>query len=289
MNWGNELSFGDSLEVFQKHLPHEIHGWRAEPRDQVFDAKTIFDYIDGAGEVYRAYDMRYCLSRHYKKSGNPDIMLDIFDMGVSRNAFGVFTHDQDGEELGIGQGALYRYGWLRFWKEKYFISIYPEEETPSSKRATLELGGLVASLVRNEGRKPDILSFLPERGLRKRSVRYFHDHGILNYHYYLADENILLLGKDTEAVLADYKRNGRASKVLIVLYSTPEEATRAHKSLVKSYLPEAEKSEIVSLQNGMWAGALSAGKTLIFVPEADSPFLAEQLLKEVVGRARTEG
>ena len=87
-------------------------------------------------------------------------------MGAAEKAFGLFTHDQDGEESNIGQGALYRYGWLRFWKDRYFISIYPEEETKAIKRAVLELGHGIASIIKNEGSKPWILSALPAEGLR---------------------------------------------------------------------------------------------------------------------------
>ncbi|MBW2064924.1 MAG: hypothetical protein JRJ03_08320 [Deltaproteobacteria bacterium] len=286
---GQEPCLAGSLAVLQKGLPHEILGWKAQPKDQIFDSRTIFDYIDGAAEVYRAYDMQYCLSRRYAKTGNPDIIMDIFDMGAPENAFGVFTHDQDGEELEIGQGALYRYGWLRFWKDRYFISIYPEEETSSSKRAVVELGNIVASLIKNEGSKPRILSLLPAKGLRPRSIRYFRDPAILNYHYYLADENILFLGDDTEAVLADYEREGQRSKVLIVLYPTREKALRAHESLLTSYLPEAGPNGIVRVETGMWAGSVSTGRTLIFVLEADSPSLAEYLLNEVGELARGQG
>ncbi|MBW1998518.1 MAG: hypothetical protein JRJ29_11210 [Deltaproteobacteria bacterium] len=286
---GKEPCLAGSLAVLQEGLPREILGWRAKAGDQIFDSRTIFDYIDGAAEVYRAYDMQFCLSRRYTKSGAPDIILDIFDMGAPENAFGVFTHDQDGEELEIGQGALYRYGWLRFWKHRYFISIYPEEETGSSKRAVVDLGNVVTSLIPEKGRKPGILSLLPRKGLIRRSTRYFRDHGILNYHYYLADENILFLGQDTEAVLAHYQRGEQSSKILILRYRTSKKAARAYSNFLENYLPEAgPDGKLVMLENGSWAGATLIARTIILVLDADSPSLAEYLLREVEGLAQAQ-
>jgi hypothetical protein len=37
-------------------LPKEINGWSVSENDKLFDPETIFDYIDGAVDVYRAYN-----------------------------------------------------------------------------------------------------------------------------------------------------------------------------------------------------------------------------------------
>lgn len=105
-------------------LPMEIHGWKTAEEDREFNPETIFDYIDGAGEVYRAYNFEKLLSRHYFKKGQPEIFADVFDMGTPADAFGVFTHDLEGEDLGIGQGSTYNGGLLSFWKDRFFLSLY---------------------------------------------------------------------------------------------------------------------------------------------------------------------
>ena len=38
------------------------------------------------------------MARRFHKDGKPDIVVDAFDMGSSEDAFGVFTHDLDGED-----------------------------------------------------------------------------------------------------------------------------------------------------------------------------------------------
>ena len=126
---------GKKLHPLARFLPDEVEGWKAEGNDQVYDSQTIFDYINGAGEVYRSYNFRELLVRRFKREGQPDIVIDFFDMGSSKDAFGVFTHDLEGEDAKIGQGSTYKGGLLSFWKGQFFVSLYAEEETEEKEEA----------------------------------------------------------------------------------------------------------------------------------------------------------
>ena len=174
----------EPLNKLHQDLPKQLSGWSAEPKDHIYDDKTIFRYINGAAEVYKAYNMKQCLSRRYVIDDGPDIVLDIFDMSTPEDAFGVFTHDTDGKPIKIGQAGRIRPGWLSFWKHRFFVSIYTEEETEAAEKAVLALGGKVASLIQKKGSKPTIVSRLPNGGLQADDIRYLHHPIILNYHFY---------------------------------------------------------------------------------------------------------
>jgi hypothetical protein len=276
-----ERSYADPLQSLRAALPNQVAGWRAESNDRLFDDETIFDYINGAGEVYRAYNMGKCLSRRYTTLNGPPIVLDIFDMRSSEDAFGVFTHDQDGEPVDVGQGSLYRSGWLSFWKDRFFVSIYMEEESAAAEKAVRRLAKEVASLISHEGPKPRILSLLPQKGLQPKTIRYLYHYIVLNYHFYVADQNILNLGPDTKAALAEYKRGEENTRLLLVQYPERRRAEKAHKSFLKTYLPEASSTGPVLLENRKWSAAALRGKLLVIVLEADSQGLAESLMREV--------
>lgn len=268
----------DSLATL---LPKQVGAWTADSRDAIYDRNSIFDYIDGAGEVYLAYDMQGCLSRRYVSAGDTNIVLDIFGMGSSEDAFGVFTHDRDGEPVDIGQGALYRPGWLSFWKGRFFVSIYLEEETPAARAAVFQLGKAVNSLIHERGPKPKILLDLPPSGLAAASIRFFHHHTLLNYHYYLADENILHLGPETDVVLASYRREGKNALLLLVLYGDSGRAKEACGQFLAHYLPEAKVEEAIQLEDGKWSAAALKDNILAVVLESDSQAISVELLSEV--------
>jgi hypothetical protein len=227
-------SHANSLKDLGARLPKQLKGWTAEPKDRLYDEETIYSYIDGGAELYKAYNMRQCLSRRYTTSKGPSIILDIFDMGTSDDAFGVFTHDTDGKAIDIGQDAHYRSGWLSFWKHRYFVSIYMEEET-------------VAPIV-------------------------------LNYHFYISDENILNLAANTEAILANYQVGTESARLLLISYTNLKVAKKSLKDFSKHYLPDADKTGFAEIENRKFAAAFLKDKLLAIILESDSRRLAEKLL-----------
>jgi len=250
-------------------IPRTIGPWVSEA-DEIFDAETIFGYIDGAGEVYRSYNMRLVAARRFHKDGKPDIVVDLFDMGSSEDAFGVFTHDLDGEDAGIGQGSTYKGGLLSFWKDRYFGSVYAEEETPETKGLVIELGRRIAERIPAEGRKPALLAALPAKGLDPGRVRFFHNHLVLNYHFFVADTNILLLDQTTKAVLAPYGPREERSLLLAVDYGRPAKAAAARDSFAAAYMPEAADAGVVRAENGKWTAVRAVGAVVAVVFDAGS-------------------
>ena len=75
-------------------------GNRQAGKESPVTADTLFDFIDGGAEVYRSFNVQRVVSRRYGRTGAPDLMADLFDMGSSRDAFGAYHHDiRDGKEL----------------------------------------------------------------------------------------------------------------------------------------------------------------------------------------------
>jgi len=251
--------------VLASYIPTAAGPWLSEA-DQVFDAETIFDYIDGAGEVYRSYNMKLLVARRFHKDGKPDIVVDAFDMGSSEDAFGVFTHDLDGEDAAVGQGSTYKAGLLSFWKDRYFLSVYAEEETAETKGLVLELGRAIAAAIPGDGPKPGLLKLLPPEGLEAGRVRFFHNHSVLNYHFFVAGADILLLEQRAGAVLAEYAGSGSArSRFLVVEYADPGQAARAGASFAGAYMPEAGGKAEVKTENGKWTAVRIRGRHIAIV------------------------
>ncbi len=276
-----QLSHADALEGLSKKLPNHIMGWKAAGQDQIYDPITIFGYINGGAEVYKAYNMRACLSRRYTNPGQPSIVLDIFDMGSSIDAFGVFTHDTDGDVLDIGQDSRFRPAWLSFWKSRFFISIYMEEETAASENTVKRLGRQVAAQISEEGIRPHILSLLPAIGLESKNIRYLHHPAVLNYHYYLSDQNLLNISSKNRVVLAPYHQGKESALLFLATYDDSQTAISALKSFLKHYLPDADASHAALLENGKWSVAGIKGELLAIVLEADSREFAHNLIARV--------
>jgi hypothetical protein len=227
----------DVLDRLGKLLPDAVQGWACGPSDDLYDPETIFSYLDGAGEVYRAYNFRHLLSRRYEKKDGPEIIVDLFDMGSPADSFGVNTMDLEGEDPEIGQGGTYKDGLLSFWRDRYFVSVAAESETPETRAACLELGRRIAAAIGKDGRRPALLDALPSGLAPDAEVRYLHSHVILNRHFFVHAENILNLGPTVEVVLARMGERGRDGALLIAKYPDSQAASAAFAGFTAALMP----------------------------------------------------
>jgi len=273
------------LSAIGQQLPEAVGQWRASTAPVAYTPETIFDYIDGHAEVYLAYGFRGSVARRFLgPEDEGDIVLDVFELASPEDAYGVFTHDQDGEDVAVGQGALFRYGWLSFWKGPFFVSIYAEGESDEARDAVFEIGHTVADAIPAVGSLPAIVALLPSRGLDPRSVRYLHDPTILAAHLAFDGGNTLRLGPDTVAALGRYDLAGSRSHLLLVSYRDTAEAGSVWSDFSELFLGGGD--EPLEHSDGWYAMARLPGKpeVLAFVVRAGS---AEQV-REVLGDIGTD-
>lgn len=234
-------------------LPDQVNGWEKQ-EDQIYNKETLFEYINGGAELYISYGFKEVLSRKYIKSGQPDILVELFDMNSSTNAYGIFSHSREEIDTTYGQGSQYTFGLMLFWKDHYLVSIMASPETEESKQAVFALAQTIDDAIPFEGQIPEIISLLPKENLIPESVRYFRHYIWLNSHYYIADNNILNIDETTHAVLAKYLNNGKQSILLLVNYLNNKKATKAYNSFKQQYLPELIDENIVKMEDGTWTG-----------------------------------
>ena len=264
-------------------LPDGSGDWSAVAGPERFDTETIYSYIDGHAEVYLAYGMMSCLSRRYTgPEGEADIVVDVFEMASSDDAFGVFTVDLDGETVPMGHDGLYRYGWLSYWKGPYFVSVYAEEESEATKNAVFGLGHAVAALIEADADRPSIVADLPAAGLNRRSVRFLRSEQILRTHLYLGEGDVVGLRPDTAAVLAKYTRDRWTSHLMVVDFPDETRAEKGMEAFALRFLGGDGSGGVVQDPAGRWYGARRQGNRLVLAIGAGSEQLAASLLDEAL-------
>jgi len=272
----------------EQFLPTKTAGWVAAGADRYFTRDNIFEYMDGAGEIYLAYDFRRLLVREYEKRAAPRIIAEIYQMSSSEDAYGIFSHDTDGQPVTLGRGAIYAAGLLRFWKDRIFVRLLAGEETAGTKAAVMALGKNIDAALPSAGKKPRLLAALPLPGLLRGSVHYFHTQVSLNAHYFLADSNLLNLSPKTEVVLARYLRSGRKVRLLLCRYADAAEAKAAFEQFNKVYLHDRSAPKlpgrVEKVERGEFVSARWNEAFLILVFEARDPRTCEALTEAVVKR-----
>jgi hypothetical protein len=256
------------LDFFKK-IPQEISGWTKTEKDTIYTKDNLYDYIDGGAELYLSYGFIKLWARKYQKADQPEIIVDIFDMGSSINAYGVFSHSRETPSTLIGQESEYSGGLLIFWKGQYYISILAYPENDLARETVFRIGKKIDEAITKPGEIPDIISTLPPRGLVKESIRYFRHYIWLNSHFYISDKNILNIDKNTEAVLARYKDKNHESLLLLVSYPDKNKANKAYTRFISNYIPNITNG-IGKTSDDRWAGSLLQNRKIWAVLKADN-------------------
>jgi hypothetical protein len=282
LSWSCRGRSASILDELRTRLPDSAAGWNAAQPATLYDPESIYDYIDGHAEGYLAYGMTACLAQRYRAPrGERDLVLDIFELASAADAFGVFTHDTDGEPAGIGRGSRYRYGWLSFWQDSYFVSIVAEEESAKSRAAAEELGRAVAGLLPDAGDPPRLVTALPAEELEKESVRFLRTSEMLNTHLFLDGDNILQLGSQCAAALGIYRRGEERAYLLLVDYPDLGTAETAASAFRQHFQGDSAETSLSNWQERGWYGAHLQGHQLGAVLEVPSRQWAEELLTRV--------
>jgi hypothetical protein len=191
----------------------------------------LFDYMNGGAELYYEYGfVQACVQRYQTPPG--EVTAEIYHMDLSANAYGIYTFDTKGEHPSIGQDATYERGLLSFWKGRYFVRVFSENE--ELKETILVLGRAIAQKITEEGERPGILTSIPSFWVDGESLLYFRGMIALNNSYFLSHQNVLSLGEGSEGITLQYTPETQPLRVIMVRYPGHPQAEEAFQSLQAS-------------------------------------------------------
>ncbi len=310
---------GGKMQQSKPTLPKTIGLWTRPDSPQLITAKNIFNYMDGAGELYIGYRFERLEAYEYEAQNQNNILVEIYFMKTSDDAFGLLSLDWGGESVELAGApvdsnklllakatpessswprALYGEGLLRLWSDTIFARIMASQETQESKEAVLALG---RSVVKERGNPflPKLLKKLPDSFpadwvLGKNRTSYFRSHLVLNSIYYLGQENMLNLDLNSEAVSSPYERKNSKGKqrihFLLVKYPDNRHAQQALAHFHKVYLPEhpvfhqsgssGEISNIFLIEDG-WLGYKIKDNTIAFIFECPDQETARTIINQI--------
>jgi len=293
------------------NLPNTVDGWSKSDSTQIVNAKNIFKYMNGGGELYLAYRFDHIDVYHYEAKDQDNILVEVYQMKTTDDAFGLLSLDWGGEPvifpsstengsnpaIAPASRALYGSGLLRIWSGTFYARIMAYRETPEARKAIISLGKAIAS-DRSKANPPEILKVFPKTvgknwKLRQDRIGYLRSHLVLNSLYFLSYKNILDLNLSTEAVTAPYESNIKPTmrtQVLFIKYPSPMKAQQAVDHFHDAYLseqakpPENNKTSIFNIEDG-WLGYRLNGKFLTIVFEAPDRKAAHKIMEAVLYNA----
>lgn len=264
-------------------LPVSADGWKARASDRTFDGENLYDYIDGAAELFLSYGFSKVFNRTYSDENQREIIVDIFYMNSSRDAYGVFSHSVGKAGNDFGRQSQVTNSSTIFWKDHFYISIMCNPSSDESKSVMLKLAGLLDKSIRQSGPLPEIINYLPTDSLDKESIRYFRHYVWLNSHYTISNKNILNIDQKTECVIAKYGGGQSKTVLLIIKYPTDEDAEAAREKFIENYDPALRTVSTLKKNDGKWMGFELINNFFVGVFNADQKESVSRLIELTEG------
>ena len=260
-------------------LPEQFMGYHITDSLN-YTEKNLYDYIDGGAELYLSYGLVNMTGCKYNGDSLPQVTVEIYEMTEPRNAFGVYTQSRDKEESDYGQGSQSFPDFILFWKGRYFVIVNTQEVVPESQKAIQYLAKLIDESITETGDVPPIVKILPEESLAPAGFLYFHHYIWLNSYLFIANQNIINIDEQTDAILAKYGEADARSYLLAVEYPDKEKADEAYKQLKSKFAPESTPDNpIIQLEDKTWFTVWTKGNKLGAIFNGNSREKTEELYK----------
>jgi hypothetical protein len=303
-----------ALDAGASRLPAQAGVWSRPATMRRITADTIFDYMDGGGEMYLAYRFDHLDVLDYTAADRAQgtILVELYYMKSPDDAFGLLSTDWTGEPTLSGEEhtptpasttaplaapphrALYGAGLLRLWSGPLYVRVLASRETAVSRDAVLKIGRAIVGS--GPSFAPDLLwavpgdvaatppGTTPTTGfLRADRTCFLRSYLVLNSQYFLASRDILGLGLEAAAVTTEFaptRPGARPTRLILVEYGSLEAAAAAAASFVDAYLPGAARPDPAAgrakTEHGFVAWSV-VGRGVAIVLDAESNAAASKL------------
>ena len=199
-----------------------LEGWNIGAGPDEYLPDNLYEYIDGAAPRYLTYGFRKLVHVRYELGADPlsSVRLDIFDMGSSLGAFGLYRSLMPARAVRQEWGVEgHRSGTVAAaWKDRIYVQGEADDDRTALISVLDSLMTWVCGEVAGDTSLPTILASLPSEGLVPQSERYL-----------AAD----LLGHTflPGGVRATYDIEGQAAELFFSDLRSEEAATEAMASL----------------------------------------------------------
>jgi hypothetical protein len=198
----------------------KISGWRQSGEIQTFSPRTLYEYIDGAADLYLTYDFEALKVAEYHNEKKGSVTIDIYFHKTPIQAFGIYSQERlpDANFIDVGAQGYVESNVLNFLTGPYYVKISSYNTGVEDREILLTFAKRVAEGLGGKGSLPSILSSFPEEGKKKHSEK-FISKNFLGYPFLHS------------AFIADYELSGKKFKLFVI-----EGDRQECKDMIQKYL-----------------------------------------------------
>lgn len=153
--------FSNPNTVFPK-----IKGWELDIEEKIYNTLTLWEYINGAAEIYLAYDFQNLYLAKYTNKDGRKIKIEMYEHSSPVNAFGIYTAERmsDYNFINIGVQGYEEPGLLNFFTGKYYIKLISFGKQISDKLALMSIATEIDNTLGFTKTWPKVTYYFPVEG-----------------------------------------------------------------------------------------------------------------------------
>ena len=206
----------------QELILPQLEGYKKVTDYPVFVTENLWDFINGAADVYLALGFENLHVAEYKK-GKDAIKLEVYKHNNNTNAFGIYASERSSSFrfMNLGAQGYSVDGSINFFKGNYYIKIRTYSKKEKTLQAAATLARKVSEMLPGDSEMPAVLSLFPEQGKKKNEETYINE-SVLGHKF---------LSKAFRAV---YEMGTDNFSIYIIQPETAEETYKTAETFMKS-------------------------------------------------------
>jgi len=158
----------------QSLLP-QLNNWTKTEEPSTYFPETLFEFINGAAEIYLAYDFKKLTVTQYGQEGSEASMaVEIYEMSNETNAFGIYGAERfpDSDFIPIGIQGYVEEGMLNYLIGKFYVKLLCFEGADRSGEYLELFAKAIAEKTQGQTTFPPLINHFPKEGLIANSEKF---------------------------------------------------------------------------------------------------------------------
>jgi hypothetical protein len=262
-------------EVLAALLPtaEDLPGWQRSEPLQFFLPDNLWEYIDGAADLYLEYGFQAVVAAEYMTADSArSLTVEVYRMATPLGGFGIYAAERSPEDSIVAVGVQGRLSenTLNFWKGPFYVKLTSFDVAEDVPQVLAHAAQRIAQRIPGEFAQPALFGCFPEEQRVPHSERYIPRH---------------FLGQAFlhDAYRVDYQHGAVGCQLFLVPTDSAEQALRRLLDFARSQGQKVVTDEVGGVQvtcmgddrwmmvfalRGLLGGAigvvdLEAGKTLV--------------------------
>ncbi len=237
-----------STGLYGEEFP-QIKGWTAHGEVTTYKIANLWEYIDGAANLYLAYDFKLLKLREFQK-GETILTVEIYDMGSPVNAFGIYSSERsdDAVLLKIGtEAAVIPPYYALMLKDRFYVKVVIQQGELDREISEGILKD-VAAFVPGNTDFPAELKLLPEKDRIPGSIKYI-------------SEGYMGLSEINNLLFADYRdSSGNEFRSFVMILPDKKQVEETWNKLTGKWQSETAKGRTVLYREVPYEGLIGVIK-----------------------------